>query len=794
MTINLSAFQQQRRDTAANWTSQDPTLKAGEIGYETDTGYIKVGDGSTAWTSLAYIHGTKVSAYPLATVDIANDAITGDKLANDITIANDLTVTNNLTVNGTTTTIDTTTLTVEDKNIELGTVATPSDTTADGGGITLKGATDKTINWVQSTGCWTFNQPTNFNNHVRIDSSGRLLLGRTSSLTDAGYTSNLQVEASSAGNAAVSIINTSNDAFSGGVINYKSRGSSSVQNNDSLGQFRFTGHDGTGYIQGVRIEAAVDGTPGTNDMPGRLMFATSADGTSSPTERMRINSSGGVGIGTSSPSTMLHVAGVTRVGADNTSDAELQVGAGATGNRNAIIDLVGDTTYTDYGFRVIRDNGGANTSSRLLHRGTGDLRIIAQEAAPMQFWTSNVERMRVDSSGKLGIGTSSPSEKLHVYGDTNATIRVAKSGGANVYLSQNSDNSATLYNDGQGPLRIRTYQSQPVIFYTNNDDKMRILPNGNVGIGTDNPARVLHVKGTPSIVSRFESSAANYGGIDLKDANTTADFKVQLAASGDDLVSFAGGLERLRLDSSGRLLVGTSSAIASANNSGGNRLCLSGSQTFFRSSSDTNSQYIEFVKQRSSGTIVSSGDRLGQILFEGHDGSNPIKAAEIASFVDGTPGSTDMPGRLVFSTTADGASNPTEHFRIASNGDLTATDTTIGSNSDSRLKTNIADFAYDLETFKQYQPKTFDWKNPELHGNKTSQRGFIAQDVEAVDAYWVGQQAVDEDSADAEFLDADRLAKTLKLDKKDAMYVSVIQQLLAKVETLEAKVAALEAD
>ena len=42
-------------------------------------------------------------------------------------------------------------------------------------------------------------------------------------------------------------------------------------------------------------------------------------------------------------------------------------------------------------------------------------------------------------------------------------------------------------------------------------------------------------------------------------------------------------------------------------------------------------------------------------------------------------------------------------------------------NSDSRLKTNIADFTYDLEAFKQYQPKTFDWKNPELHGNKTSQ-------------------------------------------------------------------------
>lgn len=71
---------QQRRDTAAGWTSANPTLLNGEIGYETDTGYIKIGDGSTAWTSLAYVHATKVSAYPLATADIADDAVTYAKI------------------------------------------------------------------------------------------------------------------------------------------------------------------------------------------------------------------------------------------------------------------------------------------------------------------------------------------------------------------------------------------------------------------------------------------------------------------------------------------------------------------------------------------------------------------------------------------------------------------------------------------------------------------------------------------------------------------------------------------
>jgi len=60
-----------------------------------------------------------------------------------------------LTVNGTTTTINTATLDVEDKNITLGKVSSPSDSTADGGGLTLKGATDKTFNWVNSTDSWT---------------------------------------------------------------------------------------------------------------------------------------------------------------------------------------------------------------------------------------------------------------------------------------------------------------------------------------------------------------------------------------------------------------------------------------------------------------------------------------------------------------------------------------------------------------------------------------------------------------------------------------------------------------
>jgi hypothetical protein len=73
----------------------------------------------------------------------------------DVTIGNTLTVTGDLVVNGNTTTLNTSTLIVEDKNVVLANVATPTDATADGAGITILGATDKTLNWVDATDAWT---------------------------------------------------------------------------------------------------------------------------------------------------------------------------------------------------------------------------------------------------------------------------------------------------------------------------------------------------------------------------------------------------------------------------------------------------------------------------------------------------------------------------------------------------------------------------------------------------------------------------------------------------------------
>ena len=134
-----------------------------------------VPDGTAAAPSLAFRSGDGDNGIYLAGTD--NVAIsTGGSQRISVTNTG-TTITGDLTVSGTTTTIESTTVTVDDKNIELGSVAAPTDTTADGGGITLKGTTDKTINWVQSTGYWTFSTGIEVGGHLQIDDSNEVRVG-----------------------------------------------------------------------------------------------------------------------------------------------------------------------------------------------------------------------------------------------------------------------------------------------------------------------------------------------------------------------------------------------------------------------------------------------------------------------------------------------------------------------------------------------------------------------------------------------------------------------------------------
>lgn len=100
-------------------------------------------------------------------------------------------VSGNLTVNGTTTTVNSTVISISDKNIELGSVTVPTDITADGGGITLKGATDKTLNWVNATDSWTSSQNFNLAVEKSYKINGEIILSETQ-LGSSVTTSNLQ--------------------------------------------------------------------------------------------------------------------------------------------------------------------------------------------------------------------------------------------------------------------------------------------------------------------------------------------------------------------------------------------------------------------------------------------------------------------------------------------------------------------------------------------------------------------------------------------------------------------------
>lgn len=214
----MATRMQQRRGTAAQWAAADPILNAGEIGWESDTNKFKIGDGTNHWDDLTYfldatdlgfnsadyiavtqkgtangVAALDANVNVLTTTGVVFEGTTADSYETilqvtdptddrTITLPNatgtvvttgnlsaitsvgtleSLTISGNLTVNGTTTNINSTNLVVEDKNIVLADVATPSDSTADGGGITLKGATDKTFNWVDSTDSWTSSEHIN---------------------------------------------------------------------------------------------------------------------------------------------------------------------------------------------------------------------------------------------------------------------------------------------------------------------------------------------------------------------------------------------------------------------------------------------------------------------------------------------------------------------------------------------------------------------------------------------------------------------------------------------------------
>jgi hypothetical protein len=359
-------------------------------------------------------------------------------------------------------------------------------------------------------------------------------------------------------------------------------------------------------------------------------------------ERLRIDSAGRLLVGTSSAAPSLTADGI---------------GLGTSTGRK--IDLYNSTT-THMGLGV--DVGGgpyelsiygpAGTASQ------GTIRFGFISEGNPGTWT---ERARIDSSGRVGIGTSSPT-------GTNGA-------GYNSLLTVNGNsNTAIDIKDINGNWFIGTTAGSLVAYsQTAGAERLRIDSSGRVGIGTSSPGFTLDCRGT----GKFGDAAKGaFLGVDV---NIPYIQGYDSTGTYNQLKFITGAAEAMRIDSSGRLLVGTSTARSSATQS----LAIQNEGTSFGTTgfasianrNDIYGAYIHLSKTRGtsngSSTIVQSGDILGAIQWAGADGLDVDSiAASFECQVDGTPGANDMPGRLVFGTTADGASTPTERMRIDSSGRL----------------------------------------------------------------------------------------------------------------------------
>ena len=349
---------------------------------------------------------------------------------------------------------------------------------------------------------------------------------------------------------------------------------------------------------------------------------------------------------------------------------------------------------------------------------TGDTNtgIYSPGADQFAITTGGSGRVFVDSSGRVGLGSSTPQAKLDC---TNAgkggvvsldSTSYAAGVGGTIDLGGNYRSAG----DFQPFVRIAAEKANSTntdygygmgFYVTTNGGSsfgtkaLTITSTGLVGIGTTSPGAALEIVGgsannvnTPAVFIQndrfltFKNTTGTWAGA----ASATTSNNLLIAAVNNlTLATGANADERARIDSSGRLLVGTSTsrgawyntgsgedATLQVEGGGGNAVSLT------RNVNSASGAYLNFGKSRGttngSNTVVQSGDILGTIDFQGADGSEMVEAALIKAEVDGTPGSNDMPGRLVFSTTADGASSPTERARIDSTGNFSVGKTDSG--------------------------------------------------------------------------------------------------------------------
>ena len=311
------------------------------------------------------------------------------------------------------------------------------------------------------------------------------------------------------------------------------------------------------------------------------------------------------------------------------------------------------------------------------------------------------------ASKEVTVDTTKKTAVVHD-GTTAGGIPLLRQDGSNSALALGSQGTPSLkwdantgiYSPGEDQLAVATNGTSRLSIDASGNvavdtDTLYVdAVNNRVGIGATSPGGVLEAGAV--------SGAVTAGDLLVTTGSTTAKVTIgRLSSTSNDSTSFRirdridrdvltvdaanfvysqSGTERARIDSSGRLLVGTGTARANFYGTIAPQYQIEGTglgssmSSIISNRNDAEQSYLVLAKTRGaavgSNTVVQSGDYCGTLSFHGADGAKFIAAASIDGVIDGTPGTDDMPGRLVFSTTADGAASPTERMRIKANGDV----------------------------------------------------------------------------------------------------------------------------
>ena len=500
-----------------------------------------------------------------------------------------------------------------------------------------------------------------------------------------------------------------------------------VSSGDLIGRIQFNADDGTQFLPAASIVAFVDGTPGTNDMPGRLSFSTTADGASIPTERMRITSTGNVGIGTTTLTAHSFrlanpiTGGTTAWGAY--WGGTVQPTVTATAVYNQTISSTASNGGVPYNINGVRHYSASQatfsvdstvtnqygfTAEVSLTGATNNFGFFSNITAPTAGVQTSATISTISCSGTTAtITTTVPhgytnGQTVTITATANATALTA---GALVTILTVGTTDFTLIGAASNTVGVSFTASGAgtgtgtVTLNMQGSGKTVAGSSGSVFTVTAPSATYASITvltGAVTVATRYNfyanGTAENFfGGATTISSSSTSDaLHITNTGTGNALVvedSANPDATPFVIDSTGNVVIGNPVTFDVISNqtgtlattkfqyatTAGNNL-----STFaignFSTSGTTVSSGITFAKSKSGtiGTyaIVAQNDRLGILDFQGADDTSFVRAARIEAFVDGIPGTNDMPGRLVFSTTADGASSPTERMRIDSYGNI----------------------------------------------------------------------------------------------------------------------------